>query len=153
MGAGVPRDTGLRRNQNTPANRQGSRIWSQPTVIMEKSRPGPATWPESIPGELAFHFDGYVELEGWIPAFAGKTVGGGGMPAGTKIVSSWRIERPWPISQGLFILVSLGHPVLFCHSEQSEESKVLANIAFLRYSDEVPDEGFQILRFAQNDIC
>ena len=55
--------------------------------------------------------------------------------------------------QGLFILVSPGHSVLFCHSEQSEESKVLARIAFLRYADEVPDEGFQILRFAQNDIC
>ncbi len=62
-------------------------------------------------------------------------------------------ETPCRRSQGLFILVSPGHPVLFCHSEQSEESKVLAHIAFLRYSDEVPDEGFQILRFAQNDIC
>ncbi len=70
----------------------------------------------------------------------------------TRMASSTRTERRLG-RQGLFILVSPGHPLLFCHSEQSEESKVLAHIAFLRYSDEVPDEGFQILRFAQNDIC
>ncbi len=45
---------------------RGNRLWFEPTVIPAKSRPGSATWPDSVSGELAYQL---MDILNWGAGF------------------------------------------------------------------------------------